>query len=144
MFLTRAPVDPSEFIRFAPEGEAGAAVFFFGVVRASSAGREVLYLEYEAYEVLGEALMEELVAQAGARWLLARVEVRHRLGRVGVGETAVLILTASAHREEAYAASRFLIEEIKHRMPIWKKEFFQDGTQAWGNCPSHADVPAGA
>ena len=101
---------------------------------SSSQGRKVLFLEYEAYEFMAENLIENLIEEAKNHWKVGAVSVLHRLGKVALGEIAVLIKAESAHRDEAYQASRFLIEEIKHKVPIWKKEYFTDGTAEWSLC----------
>ena len=116
------------------EFHSGAEVLFIGKVRDHSAGRKVLFLEYEAYEPMAEKLIENLIGEAKIHWKVETLSVLHRLGRVGLGEIAVLIKAGSAHRDEAYQASRFLIEEIKHKVPVWKKEYFADGTAEWSLC----------
>ena len=113
---------------------SGAEVIFVGKVRNHSNGKKVLFLEYEAYEAMAENQIAGLIAEARMRWQIDNIKVLHRLGKVGLGETAVLIEVESAHRDEAYQASRFLIEEIKHKVPIWKKEYFEDGTTEWSLC----------
>jgi molybdopterin synthase catalytic subunit len=87
---------------------------------------------------MAENLIADLIEQAKKNWKIDRVSVLHRLGTVGLGETAVLIQVDSAHRDEAYQASRFLIDEIKHKVPIWKKEYFADGTTEWSLCKHFA------
>ncbi len=122
-----SPSNPENF-------HSGAEVIFLGKVRDHSQGRKVLYLEYEAYEAMAENLIEDLIAEAKTLWKIDRVRILHRLGKVRLGEIAVWIEVGSAHRDEAYRASRFLIEEIKHKVPIWKKEYFEDGTSEWSLC----------
>ncbi len=125
-----------------PEGfYSGAEVIFTGKVRNHSEGREVLFLEYEAYESMAENLIRDLIEKAKGNWKVDAVNVIHRLGKVGLGETAVLIRVEAAHRDEAYQVSRFLIEEIKHKVPIWKKEYFIDGTTGWSVCRHGNPVP---
>ena len=107
----------------------GAVVTFVGRARdRSDDGREVIELEYEVYAELASTVLEEVAAAAEARWD-ASVAVVHRHGVVPIGEAAVAIVTAAAHRAEAYEANRFVIEEIKSRLPIWKRERFSDGTE---------------
>ena len=133
MHLTRDVIHPGDLN--APEDfHSGAAVIFAGKVRNHSEGKKVLYLEYEAYEVMAENMIGALIEQSKSRWNIDGARVLHRLGKVGLGEIAVLIAVESAHRDEAYQASRFLIEEIKHQVPIWKKEYFEDGTTEWSLC----------
>ncbi len=120
---------------------SGAEVVFIGKVRDHSAGRKVLFLEYEAYEAMAENSIENLIGEAKSHWKVGAVSVLHRLGKVALGEIAVLIKVESAHRDEAYQASRFLIEEIKHKVPVWKKEYFADGTTEWSLCKHGYPVP---
>ena len=120
--------------------QCGASVLFFGIVRNHTEGRKVLYLEYEAYEKMADRMIRELIDFAFRHWPVETIHVLHRLGRVDLGEIAVAIDVRSAHRDEAYQASRYLIEEIKHNVPIWKKEYFEDGTSEWSLCQSHAEL----
>lgn len=145
MYLTRGPINACDVIagpNWPACGPIGASVLFLGTVRNHSKGRGVLYLEYEAYEEMAEGMIQRLMDAAFRQWPLEDVKLFHRLGRVGLGEIAVAIDVRSVHRDEAYRASRYLIEEIKHRVPIWKKEFFEDGTSEWSLCPAHADLQA--
>ena len=108
-------------------GEDGAAVVFEGVVRNQTRGRKTLYLEYEAYESMALEQMEALSEEALKQFAIRDVALVHRLGRLEIGETSVLIVVASAHRGAAFEACRWLIDTLKRRVPIWKKEFFEDG-----------------
>lgn len=134
MHLTRTPICASELLEMTSNFTSGASLLFFGTVRNHSGGREVLYLEYEAYEEMAEKMMAELLAEAFQKWPLKGIKLFHRLGRVELGEIALAISVESAHRGEAYQASRHLIEGIKHKVPIWKKEYFADGTSPWSRC----------
>ncbi len=134
MHLTRDRIVLDDLPQSPDNFHAGAEVIFTGKVRDHSQLREVMYLEYEAYEPMAENLIENLIEEARKKWKVDGVSVLHRLGKVALGETAVLIKVASAHRDEAYQASRFLIEEIKHQVPVWKKEYFADGTTEWSLC----------
>jgi molybdopterin synthase catalytic subunit/molybdopterin converting factor small subunit len=107
--------------------EDGAAVVFEGVVRNHSRGRRTLFLEYEAYEEMARKQMESLAEQALAQFQVRDVAIVHRLGRLEIGETSVLIVVASAHRAAAFEACRWLIDTLKRTVPIWKKEHFEDG-----------------
>jgi molybdopterin synthase catalytic subunit len=107
--------------------EDGAAVGFEGIVRNNTRGRQTLYLDYEAYEEMALKQMEELAAEALRQFKVREVAIVHRLGRLEIGETSVLIVVASAHRGAAYEASRWLIDTLKRKVPIWKKEYFVDG-----------------
>lgn len=123
-----------------PDFHSGAEVIFIGKVRDHSQGKQVLYLEYEAYESMAETLIENRIEEAKRNWKVEAVSVLHRLGKVALGEIAVLIKVEAAHRDEAYQVSRFLIEEIKHKVPVWKKEYFTDGTTEWSLCGNNVDA----
>jgi MoaE-MoaD fusion protein len=125
--LTREPVETEKVVAAAKSGEDGAVVVFDGIVRNNSRGRRTLHLDYEAYEEMAIRQMNELGAEARARFGVRRVTMIHRLGRLEVGETSVLIVVASAHRAQAFDACRWLIDTLKQTVPIWKKETFVDG-----------------
>jgi len=119
----------------------GAVNAFYGVARADVVdGRRVRALAYEAYETMAEREFAALLAAARERWPLAFAFVRHSLGLVAAGETSVVVAVGTPHRDEAYAASRFLIEGVKHRVPLWKRELFEDGSARWAPCVHHARV----
>jgi molybdopterin synthase catalytic subunit len=108
----------------------GALVTFIGRARnRADDGREVLALEYEAYPEMATAVLAEIVGEAQERWAGCVAAVVHRVGAVPLGEAAVAIVTAAPHRSEAYEANRFVIEAIKERLPIWKRERFADGSE---------------
>ena len=125
--LVREPIIAAELLDGFGASADGAVVTFAGTVRENTRGRKTLYLDYEAYEEMALAQMRELAARARSEYGVRAVLVVHRLGRIEVGETSVLIAVASAHRKEAYAASRWLIDTLKTTVPIWKKEYFEDG-----------------
>ena len=111
-----------------------------GVVRPDARpGRTVRALDYDAYPLMAERQLDQLVDMAKTRWPLDAVHLQHRLGVVEVGQISVVVVVAAPHRAEAYAASQFLIEQLKHRVPIWKRELYDDGTSQWVPCPS--EVP---
>ena len=134
MYLTRRAIDLEDLRSRPGDFHSGADVIFLGKVRDHSQEKKVLFLEYEAYESMAENLIESFIQETRARWPIDSLKVLHRLGKVGLGEIAVLIQVQSAHRDEAYQASRFLIESIKRKAPIWKKEYFEDGTSEWSLC----------
>lgn len=127
VFLCREPIDAEKWIEAAKRGEDGAVVVFDGIVRNHSRGRETRYLDYEAYEPMAERQMNELAAEARSRFGVRHVTMIHRTGRLQIGETSVLIAVASAHRAQAFEASRWLIDTLKKTVPIWKRETFADG-----------------
>ena len=125
--LTRDAIDADALVAAAKQGEDGAVVVFDGIVRNNSRGRQTLHLDYEAYEEMALKQMNELAGEAIKRFGVRQITIVHRLGRLQVGETSVLIVVASAHRAPAYEASRWLIDTLKKTVPIWKKETFVDG-----------------
>jgi len=136
--LSADPLDIVGLLSGAHHPGAGAVVLFSGEVRDSNKGQAVLGLEYEAYGPLAEKLIGEILAEARGKWQLHIAVAQHRVGRVAVGDSAVVVITASAHRSEAYAANRYIIDRIKHEAPIWKCEHYADGTKEWGNnCNCH-------
>jgi len=126
--LTREPIVAAKLIAAAKRGEDGAAVVFDGIVRDNSHGRRTLYLDYEAYEEMAAKQMKELANEARTRFDVRHVTLVHRVGRLEIGETSVLIVVASAHRAQAFEACRWLIDTLKKTVPIWKRETFEDGT----------------
>ncbi len=125
--LVREPVRASELIARVKAARDGAVVVFDGIVRDNSKGRATLYLEYEAYEPMTLRTLREIAAEMRARFAVDRVALAHRLGRLEIGETSVLIAVSAAHRAAAFDACRFAIEAVKRSAPIWKKEYFADG-----------------
>ena len=125
--IVRGPIQTQEVLGGIKRGEDGAAVVFEGVVRNQTRGRKTLYLDYEAYEEMALKQMESLAGQALSQFQIRDVALVHRLGRFEIGETSVLIVVASAHRAAAFDACRWLIDTLKRTVPIWKKEYFEDG-----------------
>jgi molybdopterin synthase catalytic subunit len=125
--IVREPIDAQAVLTRLKQPADGAAVIFDGVVRDNTRGRRTLYLEYESYEVMALKQMESLAAEARTRFGVRSASIIHRLGRLEIGETSVLIVVASAHRGAAFDACRWLIDTLKKTVPIWKKEYFEDG-----------------
>ena len=111
--------------------EDGAVVLFLGTVRDHAEGRSVRGIRYEAYREMAEGVLAEITAEAARRLRTDRIAVIHRVGDLAVGEISVAIATSSPHRAEAYEASRYVIEEIKKRLPVWKLEQYVEGAPAW-------------
>jgi molybdopterin synthase catalytic subunit len=126
-WLTREPIDGAALLRGIKAGPDGAVVVFDGIVRDNTQGRETLYLDYEAYEEMALAQVRGLAKEALGRFRVREVVLVHRLGRIGIGESSVLIAVASAHRGAAFEACRWLIDTLKKTVPIWKREHFVDG-----------------
>jgi molybdopterin synthase catalytic subunit len=131
--LSAAPLDMIGMLARAHHPGAGAVVLFSGEVRDNNKGRAVAWLEYEAYEPLAEKMIAGILVMAREKWALQIAVARHRLGKVAVGETAVVVITASAHRAAAYAANQYIIDRIKQEAPIWKCEHYADGEREWVN-----------
>jgi molybdopterin synthase catalytic subunit len=128
--VTNGPIDLNELVRYVTDPQAGAIVTFIGTTRNHNEGRRVLALDYEAYPEMAEKELARIGAEAEKKWQISRMAIVHRLGPVQIGEASVIIAVSSAHREAAFAASRFAIEEIKKTVPIWKKEVFEGG-EVW-------------
>ncbi len=125
--IVRDTIDTQGVLARIKGGEDGAAVVFEGVVRNQTRGRRTLYLDYEAYEEMALGQMEGLAEQAVKQFPVREVVLIHRLGRLEIGQTSVLIVVASPHRTAAFDACRWLIDTLKRTVPIWKKEYFEDG-----------------
>ena len=130
MFLTPNPIELGALLSEVQSPARGGIASFLGTVRDHHGGREVVRLEYSAYGPMAEAECASILAEAASRWDCA-VALRHRIGTLEVGEVAVAVVAGSSHREAAFAACRYVIEEVKRRVPIWKQEFFADGSVEW-------------
>ena len=138
--IVREPIPIAAVLTALKRPEDGAAVIFEGVVRDNTRGRRTLYLDYEAYEPMALRQMKELAEQAHSRFAVAGVSILHRLGRLEIGETSVLIAVASAHRAAAFDACRWVIDTLKKTIPIWKKEYFEDGAVWAGGEPFPEEI----
>jgi molybdopterin converting factor subunit 1 len=125
--IVRDRIVPHEIVHPLERPEDGAIVLFDGIVRDNSRGRRTLYLDYEAYESMALAQLGNLAAEAISKFGVRNAAIVHRLGRIDIGESSVLIAVFSAHRAPAFEACRFLIDRLKQTVPIWKKEYFEDG-----------------
>jgi molybdopterin synthase catalytic subunit len=128
--VTSQPLDSEALVARVNANGDGAVVTFAGLVRDHNQGRQVQFLEYEAYEPLAIRALQRIVDEAHELWPGARVAVHHRLGRLDIGEASIVIAAASAHRADAFAACRYTIERVKQIVPIWKREHF-DGGDIW-------------
>ena len=125
------PIDGCALLAETISPRDGAALLFLGVVRNHNEGQEVAGLEYEAYVEMAESTLETIVAEARERWDTGDIRVVHRVGALRIGEASVAIVVASPHRDAAYTASRYIIEELKQRAPIWKREGYVAGEKSW-------------
>lgn len=130
VYLTEEPLDLAVLLASIHSPELGGSACFLGTVRNHHRGREVLRLEYSAYAPMAEAECARIAAEAETQWEVA-IALRHRIGRLEIGDAAVAVVAAAAHRDEAFMACRHVIEELKRRVPIWKREVFADGTEEW-------------
>lgn len=140
-FIVHEPIDTAGVLAQLKRGEDGAALIFEGVVRNQTRGRKTLYLDYEAYEDMALQELEALAAKAIQQFQIREVSIVHRLGRLEIGETSVLIAVASAHRAAAFEACRWLIDTLKRTVPIWKKEYFVDGAVWADGEPFPEEIP---
>lgn len=129
--LVTHPLDAGALINEAASASRGATAIFVGTVRSLNEGREVSGIEYTAYEVMAEREMSNILVEAEERFDGAVVIAEHRTGQLGVGEASIVIVAAHEHRAAALDAVRYAIEEIKSRVPIWKRELYVDGTRSW-------------
>jgi molybdopterin synthase catalytic subunit len=132
--FSSAPIDPLALRNAVADISCGGYAAFEGWVRNHNEGFAVTRLEYEAFEQLGIAEGEKIVAEACERFGVTRALCVHRLGDLALGEVAVWVGVASSHRDEAFRACRYIIDEVKHRVPIWKKEHYVNGDSGWVNC----------
>jgi molybdopterin synthase catalytic subunit len=142
--LTREPIAADSVVAVAKRGEDGAVVVFDGIVRNQTRGRQTLYLDYEAYEEMALKQMDALAQEAREKFGVRHVTIIHRLGRLDIGETSILIVVASAHRAQAFEACRWVIDTLKKTVPIWKKETFADGAVWAPGEPFPAEIAATA
>lgn len=129
--VTDEALDPTDLVERVGDPASGAVVLFLGVVRDHADGRPVTGMTYEAYQEMATSVLEAIAREAAGRLGTERVAVAHRVGDLAVGEVSVAIAVSSAHREAAYDASRYVIEAIKVRLPVWKHEHYADGDSAW-------------
>ncbi len=143
--IVRDPIDVEDVLRRVGGPADGAVVLFVGVVRDHADGRAVSGVCYEAYEGMAADVLAAIAAEASSRFPVARVAAAHRVGELRVGDVSVAIAVSGAHRAAAYDASRYMIEEIKRRLPVWKKERYVEGDAVWvgGAVPTVGDAAPG-
>ncbi len=141
--LTRERIDGARLVAELAQPGDGAIVLFDGIVRDNTRGRRTLFLDYEAYEEMALAQMTKLAREAAAQYAIDRVGIVHRLGRLQIGESSIVIVVTSAHRGPAFAACQWLIDTLKRTVPVWKKEHFVDGAVWTDGEPFPAELTAG-
>ena len=129
--VVSSPIDVAALLAEVADPRNGAAVLFIGTVREQNEGREVTGIDYAAYDAMATSELQRIVRECAARFSTEHVVAEHRIGHLDLGEISVAIAVAHPHRAEAYEASRYVIEEIKRRVPIWKREEYVDGTREW-------------
>lgn len=131
--ITESPLDVNHILFKVYHPDHGAAIAFVGTTREWTAGQRTVTLEYEAYVPMAEAALSQIGEEISARWPSTLCAISHRIGTVGIGEISVVIAVSSSHRAGAYEASRYAIERLKQKVPIWKKEIYEDGTEWKGH-----------
>jgi len=128
--VTQEPLDPQRLANLVRRDESGALALFYGVVRNNSRGRRVLYLEYDAYPSMAVKKMRQVAGEVRSRWDITDMAIHHRIGRLEVGETSLLVAVSAAHRREAFEACHYAVDRIKEIVPVWKKEVWEGG-ESW-------------
>ncbi len=140
--IVQEPVNLEELVRQVQRPECGAVGTFLGVVREPNLGHRTLYIDYHAYPEMAQKVMVEIAGEVAARWDIGEVAIVHRIGRLAVGEASVAIVVSAPHRAAALEATGYAIEELKKRVPVWKKEAFEGG-ETWIEGDSAAAPPCG-
>ena len=141
--ITRDPIDPASVAASVADPAHGATVLFIGTVREVNLGRTVTGLEYTAYEAMARDELAAIVAEAEQRFAGSRIGAAHRLGMLALAETSVVVAAAHPHRAAAFDACRFVVESLKRRVPIWKREQYTDGTLEWVSATVSDDMKDG-
>lgn len=129
--VTTDPLDVQQVHNLVKNPTDGAVVTFDGIVRNNFDGREVRYLEYEAYAAMAEKKMADIAAEVRHKFAVGEVAMVHRIGRLEIGESSILIAVAAPHRQPAFEACAYAMDRVKEEVPVWKKEFFADGESHW-------------
>ncbi len=129
--LTADPIDTSQLLERVRSSSAGAIVLFAGTTRELTEGRRTAWLEYEAYAQMAQEQLQRLADEARNRWPIVGLAISHRLGRVPLAETSVAVVVSTAHRGDAFEAGKWLIDQLKLHVPIWKREHYADGQTEW-------------
>ncbi|ANB57351.1 moaE family protein [Anoxybacillus sp. B7M1] len=141
--VTDQPILIEDVVRKVVRPEAGAVAVFVGTVREFTNGKRTLFLQYEAYTTMAEKMLERIAQEIKERWPEAKTAITHRIGKLDISDVAVVIAVSTPHRKDAYEANQYAIERIKQIVPIWKKEYWEDGTQWVGNQLETKEYPDG-
>jgi molybdopterin synthase catalytic subunit len=139
--LVSSPIETTALLREVADGGFGAATLFLGTVRDTNDGKPVTGIEYAAYEAMARSELARIAEEAADRFGIGAVVVEHRLGYLSVGEASIAIVCADAHRSPTMDGTRYIIEQVKRRVPIWKREHYRDGTREWVD-PTRTEAPA--
>jgi len=139
--ITHEPLEPDRITAQVRSDANGAVVTFLGTTRAFSEGKRVVKLEYEAYEVMARKKLEEICQEMRAEFGITDIAIAHRLGPVDIGQISLVVAVASPHRQAAFLACHQVVDRLKETVPIWKKEWFEDGSR-WVACEDHEFAPA--
>ncbi len=129
--VTTETLEPQRLVDAVRKDESGAVALFYGIARNHSEGRRVRALEYDAYPSMAERKLREVADEVRARWPITDIGVLHRIGRLAIGETSLLVAVSASHRAEAFEACHYAVDRIKEIVPIWKKEIWEDGEGTW-------------
>ncbi|MEJ5350934.1 MAG: molybdenum cofactor biosynthesis protein MoaE [Melioribacteraceae bacterium] len=129
--LSRKKIDVNKFLSESENFNGGAVVIFCGKIRPINKNKSVKYILYESYISMAEKMIKNILDSAITKWNLLHASAIHRIGKVKVNEVAVIVITQHEHRSEAYLANQYIIDKIKHEVPIWKCEYYNDGTNMW-------------
>ena len=127
IIITDAPLDPNQFTEAVKGTAHGAVITFLGTTREETAGKKVLYLEYESYDPMASDKLHELCDEIRQKWAVKDIAIGHRVGKLEIGEISLVVALSSAHRNEAFESCIYLVDRLKETVPIWKKEVFEDG-----------------
>jgi len=130
-FITTEPLDAAALLAEVGTPDDGAVLLFAGTVRRHNDGRAVTGLRYDAYATMAETVLRQIAEEAVARWEVSRLAAAHRTGDLSIGDVSVVIAVSAAHRAEAFDAGRYVIEEVKQRLPVWKQERYAGGADRW-------------
>ena len=142
IYFTSEPLNPLEVTDLVRKDSNGAVVTFLGTTRDFSEGKDVLYLEYEAYQPMAENMLRQIAQEVLDKWGIKDMAIAHRVGKLEIGEISLVVALASPHRKDAFEASQYAMDRIKAMVPIWKKEVFQDGEVWVGSHEEGATTPA--
>ncbi|MDH7604381.1 MAG: molybdenum cofactor biosynthesis protein MoaE [Melioribacter sp.] len=134
-YLSKKKIDINKIVSDAANFKGGAVVIFCGKIRQNNKNKTVKYILYESYISMAEKMIKNILESAITKWNLLHANAIHRMGKVNVNEVAVIVITQHEHRSEAYMANQYIIDKIKHEVPIWKCEYYNDGTYMWSPNP---------